>query len=107
MAEHACWRMYVEVLARRISPRAAPLDQGPVDAYAVPHPDIPPPVQSVGAHAPDLPGLMFEQGTPSQGSAEQVRRERVRATAAANQLSFAATGDRRPSTPWLISSRPG
>lgn len=35
LAAPACWRMYGEVLARRLSAAVAPPDRYPVDAYAI------------------------------------------------------------------------
>jgi hypothetical protein len=63
LAAPACWRMYGEVLARRLASAAVQPDRYPVDAYAVQHPGVPGPQssQSVLAHLVAL-GLMFEQG---------------------------------------------
>jgi hypothetical protein len=62
LAAPACWRMYGEVLARRLAAEVVPPDRYPVDAYAVQHPGRPGPQssQSVLAHLVSL-GLMFEQ----------------------------------------------
>jgi hypothetical protein len=66
LAAPACWRMYGEVLARRLASAAVQPDRYPVDAYAVQHPGVPGPqsTQSVLAHLVAL-GLMFEhRATP-------------------------------------------
>ena len=63
----ACWRMYGEVLARRLAARAEPPDRYPVDAYAVQHPGVPGPQssQSVISHLVSL-GMMIELAASPQ-----------------------------------------
>jgi Family of unknown function (DUF5946) len=63
LAAPACWRLYGEVLARRLAFVAVQPDRYPVDAYAVQHPGVPGPQasQSVLVHLVSL-GLMFERG---------------------------------------------
>ena len=69
LAAPACWRMYGEVLARRLASAVVPPDRYPVDAYAVQHPGVPGPQssQSVLAHMVSL-GLMFEKGATPQAA---------------------------------------
>jgi hypothetical protein len=63
LAAPGCWRLYGEVLARRLAARAAAPDRYPADAYAVQHPGVPGPQssQSVVTHLAAL-GLMLEDG---------------------------------------------
>jgi hypothetical protein len=67
LAAPACWRLYGEVLARRLTARVVQPDRWPADAYAVQHPGVPGPQssQSVLVHLVSL-GLMFERGTSRQ-----------------------------------------
>ena len=69
LAAPACWRMYGEVLARRLGAAVIPPDRYPVDAYAVQHPGVPGPqqTQSVAVHLVSL-GLMFERGATPQAA---------------------------------------
>ena len=85
LAAPACWRMYGEVLARRLASAAVQPDRYPVDAYAVQHPGVPGPQssQSVLAHLVSL-GLMFEQGATSQAATRAMA-----ALIAANKGKFA------------------
>jgi Family of unknown function (DUF5946) len=69
LAAPACWRLYGEVLARRLAAAVIPPDRHPVDAYAVQHPGVPGPQsnQSVTAHLVSM-GLMFERGATPQAA---------------------------------------
>jgi hypothetical protein len=71
LAAPACWRMYGEVLARRLAAKVAPPDRYPVDAYAIQHPGVPGPQssQSVLAHLVAL-GLMFERGATPRAATQ-------------------------------------
>lgn len=71
LAAPACWRMYGEVLARRLSAAVAPPDRYPVDAYAIQHSGVPGPQtsQSVLAHLMSL-GLMFERGATPRAATQ-------------------------------------
>jgi len=87
LAAPACWRMYGEVLARRLAAAVIPPDRYPVDAYAIQHPGVPGPQssQSVVAHLVSL-GLMFERGASPQAATQAMA-----ALIAANKGKF----------PWL------
>jgi hypothetical protein len=67
LAAPACWRIYGEVLARRLASAVAQPDRWPVDAYAIQHPGVPglQSSQSVLVHLVSL-GLMLEREASPQ-----------------------------------------